>query len=330
MPPTRRKRKASNGTTEPKAKRAKPQRDSPQSTQDAASPAPEKPCYLERLPDELLLHILKKVDFLDIIQTSRSLSFTSRRLNRVANDVLYEWIPSHRVSFIKFLRSIISNRELAARVKSITYTQDCCFPFSEPPTSKDRRELRESLKNLSIPAKDRAGWEFFYMSAERVDLLTLIMLHTPNLQSFNMRGGPHVSRRTPFNMRRHVSSCEELLLDASRGEQVGKTPTYQHLHTLRMSARGLSTRDVYAILNLPSLKDCALDYINIVVDDGMFLVAEPASSSVQKLTIGSSFVPSEVIAQFIIACRALKHFEMWHTSMEYMHHFVSKIDYPKI
>ena len=174
MPPPNRKRKPSTTAQQrqPATKRAKAKahKEAPTSTTSAAN---DKPSYLEELPDEVLLLTLEYVPLQDR-KTYYNLSLTSRRLNGVANEFLYSKFQSFSAPPLKFLRTIIANPELAARVKILTW--DFVSPTGRrgsvpKPSSGDSRLLRESLKRLDVPAADRAGWTRLYSRGDWSSLL---------------------------------------------------------------------------------------------------------------------------------------------------------------
>lgn len=307
-----------------KSSRRKPAKPEHEPVHDA-SPVPNAPPYLDLLPDELLLCVLEHLDAQYILSKARIQQFyniclTSRRLNRLGNNFLYEEFDSRIWTHpAKFLRTIIGNKDLASRVKTMWWhfeMLDRNWKDSFMPSSTDRRQLRESLKNLRI--RDRAVLEDQYCQGRLSQLFMLALLHTPNVRQLVVNDDTPSYRHIP-RICYQATSYINLLSNAAKGTPVGLSPVYSHLHSLHIRMGDMVLEDLLAIFRLPSLQKLILIGINGARDPTHHDLLESLrdTSPVTELTVLDSFLDSHTLAHLISACRELRNFVFVYNSRIY-------------
>ncbi|KAH7135055.1 hypothetical protein B0J11DRAFT_151140 [Dendryphion nanum] len=288
------------------------------------SPRVESP--LENLPDELLLVILSHVgedtrsafSIKSRRKTYYNLSLTSRRLNRAANDYLYEVFDCRVEQSQPFLRTLIANPQLSLRVKSITWVSE--YPWRNPPaagkpSSSCTRILRERLKDMDII--DRASIIKDYTSDHPGDMLSLAILFAPNLRELAISD---YSWGTSGDMGKWPTAKRyglPLLLNSVNGSSIGKLPSYQHLHTLTIRLGPNSINDLYPVFRLPALRILSFEDIHASgVGNGSITNPAVGFSSIEDLSCGKSYVASSVLSDLILSCRALRRFDYAYCSWQ--------------
>jgi hypothetical protein len=234
---------------------------------------------------------------------------TSKRLNRTANECLYEsYSCSPYDPPFAFLRSIIGNPELAARVKKLDWKFNMMIPHSSDETStSDRRLLRENLKQLRIPASERGSWEKLYRNGDMADWLKLAIRLTPNLRELDALDFTPTNYDVP--RARYESNYIQCLVSTINNPLMGSLPACHHLHTLRIGMGGMKLVDIYGLFSLPSLRSLDLVAVNAGTSDIPESLSQSrnALSAVTHLQIMQSRVTSEALAVLMNACHGLKH-----------------------
>jgi hypothetical protein len=265
---------------------------------------------LENLPDEVLLlimeHLGAKSENRQMLYYNMSL--TSRRLNRAANECLYESFDTWEGDSGKFTRTLIQNAALAARVKILRWNCDIhALSYRRPkltkPTSSDCCQLRESLQRLGIPTESRPQWLQLYSGSASTDLLSVALLHTPNLKELMVNNS--VVQSSDGYLR---------LLEHGMNELLGTGfPDYSKIQTVAIIMGKSRLDDIYPLFSL--LRLSSLTIVDLCKDykhsppEGSVLpsVRNPRTSfsSITNLTIANSYISSEAIVELVSSCRAL-------------------------
>lgn len=344
MPRASRKRKAPPARQQPSPKRPKIKPTDTVLTKAAQPPsASGELSFLEKLPDELLLIILRHCLDMNWVSDGKgpcyNLALTSRRLNGPANEILYEAYEARNTSPpLKFVRTIIANPKLAGKVKRLAWAFEM-MPTRrgtkrrelEKPSSRDRRMLRESLKTFDMPAKDRSAWEQTYSSGELADLLKLTVLHTPNLRKLDVMD--YTRTHSGVAPSKYQKSYLELLIKATNGKTPMNAPAYEQLSELSIEMGGMKLPELYGVLGLPSLQKLTLKGVYADTRDNTGFINNPrtAFSPITELVIEDSFIASEALSELILSCRELKVLRTTYSSRAYLRFQpVAKIDYTQI
>lgn len=275
------------------------------------------PSYIDNLPDEILLVVLEYLDAsyiycVERIRQFQHICLTTRRLNRLSNNFLYEEFDSRYWRHpAKFLRTIIGNTDLASRVKTLYWAFDMENPHYTDvyePTSAEQRHLRESLKRLNI-STDRAELVDRYRKGDLGQLLKLAMLHTPNLRYLIVDDNTPSYRHVP-RICYQEKSYLQLLGNAAQGTPVGNSPLYTHLHSLHIRMGDMWPEDLFPIFRLPSLRKIHIAGINWkgAPPDHELLMGLADTANVTDLMITESFADTQTLTHLIAACRSLKKF----------------------
>ncbi|KAF2021290.1 hypothetical protein BU24DRAFT_404317 [Aaosphaeria arxii CBS 175.79] len=280
-------------------------------------------CYLESLPDEILLRILSLVPGYPFQKRKAyyNMSLTSRRLNRTANNFLYEWFNG-RLSpgrSARFLKTLFANPELARFVKNITWQLNTPISHSivtaapPQPTSADCRALRESLKALGVT--DRSAWVKDFSSGQSPDLLRLAMLHAQNLHTLCIEDDTPNSYYAQFYPSR-IDYTPKIITMLTNGltDRPLYAQRFEHLRILRLRLAGMTLEQIYPVLRLPMLEELLLQEVHTCPITFDKIETDTRFSSVSRLIILHSFIASSSLAILMNACRSLTHLHFVYTA----------------
>ncbi|KAF1996989.1 hypothetical protein P154DRAFT_537502 [Amniculicola lignicola CBS 123094] len=309
---SRRKRRGSPPPAAPPVKKSRAsQRIAKRKSVEALRPAPpthDNETYIDRLPDEVLLLVLEQLRPCCCRTRPRkdfhSLSLTSRRLGRLANNFLYEFFDSDTHDNARFTRTLIANPDLASRVKSMYWSIE---PHAYPPmpkekyipTDKDKREFRQSVRQLGMP--NRGICLQLYQDGKVQDLFTVSLIHTPNIRELAIQD------KSLANMNAaHTILQRELLgpiLKAAQNKPVGNLPTYNQLSVLDIQMPYMRLEEVVQLFRLKSLRKLTLDGVN--ASQTIDIAWDMHTSGVRELIILHSCIDSGALAQLVNLCKQL-------------------------
>ncbi|KAF2734660.1 hypothetical protein EJ04DRAFT_523495 [Polyplosphaeria fusca] len=335
MPPTRSSARKRAGTTSPLAKpagkRQKPSRKAGRrkTKPNSSSSIRNEWAYLDKLPNELLLLILEQIGLEDCpchecahyeaLYTYRSLARTNKHLSAVAMEFLYKsfrtrrQVPGGHVRPGKFLTTLIANPTLANNVHRVRWevNETSRFPYLWDllgdgqvyrPSGKDKNRLRSSLTRLGIPGVARRPWTDKYNRSTAVDELSVLLLHTPNIQKL------HVVDLYPMA---HIQARKDtrgtflpLLMNAVNGQPLPGAPSFEKLSALHLAVGRCSLHNVRHLFALPGLRRLKLQYVQAYQPK---FIPDPAMSSrVEELRLYDADVDSDSLCALINMCEKLK------------------------
>ncbi|KAL2014484.1 hypothetical protein VTN00DRAFT_2009 [Thermoascus crustaceus] len=201
------------------------------------------------LPLEIFLIILHyvaggnpdKLDYYD--QFPSNLCLINRRWHAVAVPQLYSRVENHGEPWLKrslwrFLRTVISNAELAALVRTVDFPQKYTYQGKDKDRFKEAERLYSENREIVQKAISQAGLEGSSSSLEseiheglqRDDqrpLIALILAHLPNLTTLQI----HVQKSDPF-LEAILFRAVGLSPDAQLDIGTGTVPTSRALQNL--------------------------------------------------------------------------------------------------
>jgi hypothetical protein len=208
---------------------------------------------LNDLPDELILEILHYLPGIDLdnfqLPTLLSLALTSRRLYRVVVEKIYLSYDSHFCEPYLFLRTLISNPQLADLVQNLNMTQG---PQSHRgnvpylPTAQDKKVIKGGMRALAVP-----GWKDWTAdcNGDRITnepVHNAILLHTPNITSLRVEDVARVEKRCP--------AWFELISKASVGTLTEHTHRFEYLRSIKVDVRSATLSQLAPLFRLQSLR----------------------------------------------------------------------------
>jgi len=149
------------------------------------------PSLLESLPLELFLQIISYCHDDSSQKALYALSLTNRKLNRLVTPTLYEIYRSSRY-YYKYVRTLVTSPELAARVKTLCWKLGLRDPDArsypnEVASKMDDYKLPFTMKLASII---RGGWRE-QCGEVLPSYLCVALMHTPNVERLFVRDHTH-------------------------------------------------------------------------------------------------------------------------------------------
>jgi len=208
---------------------------------------------LHHLPDELILQVLDYLPGINLnhfqLPTLINLALTSRRFYRIVIGTVYARYNSHFCEPYTFLRTMVSNSQLAEFVHDVNITFGLwihCRGRRYLPTAKDKKAIKEALRTLGT--SDWKEWATQCNEDRSNDeaLQTAILLHTPNVTSLSVLDGlsDRSRRRTWF----------DLISKAAAGTLSEQTHRFEHLRSIKVDTRTSSLFDLAPLFRLQSLR----------------------------------------------------------------------------
>ncbi|KAF2247382.1 hypothetical protein BU26DRAFT_400333, partial [Trematosphaeria pertusa] len=273
------------------------------------------------LPDELLLDILAYLPCLDLehfqLPALINLSLTNRRLHGLVSSKLYAAYNSFFCKPYPFLRTVISDRHLAKKVRSLTFNYGSgvhCERESYHSSVSDKKIIKEGLKELEIP-----GWKSWATDCnddgvEQELLYATILMHTPDVTSLDIDDGS-VSYKTPKWL--------ELIRWAVSGARFGHMHQFSRLNSIRIHVAHLKLRHLAPVFRLPSLREFQIIGLIEIGQrkgraDSLRRLIPTGASSIEALSLRSSFVNIDILSVLLNSVRTLKRFEYQHSEDRYL------------
>ncbi|EMD69492.1 hypothetical protein GGP41_001345 [Bipolaris sorokiniana] len=220
----------------------------------AASPSRKQNLHatINGLPDELILEILEYLSDAETpkkkISNALSLACTSRRFYRIAIAKAYALFDPRDCNAYLFLRTLISNPQLAALVQHVTrVTQD---DYSNPryePTAQDKRVIKKAVQALEI-----RHWRKWVDKCNNdpgsYEVLTgIILLHLPNVQTIGYAG---------YDRSKSLANAPDwvFLMNKALSCETGKIHRFENLQTVTVHALDLQLFTLAPLFRFQSLR----------------------------------------------------------------------------
>ena len=284
------------------------------------------------LPDELILEILEYLPCLDQedfqLLSLVSLSRTNRRLHNLVVEKLYASFDSFFCAPYPFLRSVMSDQQLAARIRSMTFkygVQVHAERAPYQPSAADKKIIKEGLKKvLGVPAWKAWASDCNDPGAEQELLYATILMHTPNVVALDIDDG-----NVPYKIPKWL----DLIRWVVNGSHVDRLHRFTHLKSIRIDVWFLKLRHLAPIFRLQSLRRVRMVGL-IDANEAeerktteLERLVPPASSPVEELSFRDSFVDIGALSTVLGYIRGLKHFEYGHTDEKWDSHGRASEDY---
>lgn len=275
---------------------------------------------LTSLPDELLLAILEYLPGIELrdfqLPTLVNLSLTDHRLRQIVIEKIYATYDSHFCEPYLFLRTLISNPQLAMLVKHVDITYGSWAHRDRArfmATARDKKIVKEGMRVLSLPGwKDWAA-ECNDFEAEIETVHTAVLMHTPNITSLIVHdawvpdhGGP---------------KWIDLLKKVTLGTKLGSVHNFQHLRSVRVDMSHRFLKQLAPLFRLQTLRRLdlreVLDYNSGASQSGTELqrLIPRASNNIEDLHLELYFLQMEVLDVLLASPRRLKSFK-YHTAFD--------------
>ncbi|KAF2006366.1 hypothetical protein P154DRAFT_559440 [Amniculicola lignicola CBS 123094] len=242
------------------------------------------------------------------LATLLPLSSTCHRLHSLVAEKLYSDYDSALASPYLFLRTVISNPNIARLVRSVSFQPDYVYHDGprrkfRHPTVSDRGIIKSGLKALGL-----SGWKSWATHCnEGVNqeyILATILMYTTNVKTVDYRRGYGVS----------VPQWLTLIKSVTSRNPFGQPHDFAHLQSVQIDAQSLGSSQLAPLFRLPSLRHLRLENLedlNTVEQISGTLPKwslAPRSSSLEELSLPSCFVHSRNLAAILNACHHLKVF----------------------
>lgn len=282
----------------------------------SSPPKHENPgrAWLNDLPEELLIEIFEcftihVIEGRDIIKTFRrgyveniarlnlrnlrNLCYTSRRLYRIGQSILYKRCIA-RMDMYSYVRTIITNPQLAAHVKSLfwnTITQ------SKPGPAKNEvtQELQKYDHHFAIESALTIEREWQWGLGETLDAyITTILMYAQNIEHIcvldNKIMGLNIAERRKW-------------LEPIR---LGVPHQFQQLKSADITMTSLLLDDAQSLMMLPSLRKLRISQ-SIDMGTGSWSLGLKVSN-VERLEIHRCFIETGNMTKMVGSCRSLRSF----------------------
>jgi hypothetical protein len=268
------------------------------------------------LPEELLLSILHYLPGIDLehfqLASLVGLSRTNRRFHRLVANELYASYNSYFCEPYLFLRTVITNADLANLVQHIDITYGKWAHRERErymATAQDKKAVKEGLKALGIP--DWKNWvtDCNTNSVELDILHTAILMQTPNISSINIRDGQIGNFLGP-----KIPKWIDLFRRANFKTSLGNMHQFQNLRTLRIEVDELSLSQLAPIFRTPSLRK--LHFKSLIeynrggeqADAILRYLIPQRCNNLEELQLEQSVLHTDVIDAIVRSARSLKTF----------------------
>jgi hypothetical protein len=145
-------------------------------------------CNIDTLPDELLFEIINQV-FLDDVDDVWTISFTNRRLHRVAKEILYSSYSTRDAIPGLFIRTLASSPDLERCVQQVEWEYEGhAFKFPEQLTTAELRHITERVGFDKVGRREVVGesrirkLNTWLADHGREDQFNIFMLFTPRVK----------------------------------------------------------------------------------------------------------------------------------------------------
>jgi hypothetical protein len=280
------------------------------------------------------LHYLPGIDSDNFqLPTLLGLALTSRRLYRIAIEKIYVAYDSHFCEPYLFLRTLVSNPQLAGLVQDLNLTQGqrmLSDTVSYEPTARDKKTIKEGMRTLAIP-----GWKDWVADCnDRITDVTVhntILLHAPNITSLRVEDVARVDTRCP--------AWVDIVSKASVGTLSGHTHRFEHLRKISVDVRSANLNQLAPLFRLQTLNRLQLREISepgmgncvncdkchgekIQIVPRLRRLIPEACNNVEELILEHTFYCSSILRVLLASPRQLKSFKydvsLDHMSEEYI------------
>lgn len=266
------------------------------------------------LPDELIVNILDYVPGVNMgdfqLPTLLSLSRVNRRLRNIVIESLFQTYDSHFCEPYTFLRTVITNPQLANFVRNVDITNGTMAHADRKPyraTAQDKKIIKEGLRKLEMP-----DWKVWAMICNELnpDLETLhaaILMHVPNITSLFVHSTGFVETQK--------AKWLELLQVASNTMTPQRAHSFQHLRSIRFEANGISVMRMAPLFRLPSLRQLSIiGGVHYILSSSETIsklkrMISPAGNDIEVLHLEQSFYHRNILSVLLASPRQLKEFE---------------------
>jgi hypothetical protein len=271
---------------------------------------------IDDLPEELLLEILHYLPGIDLensqLASLVSLSSTNKRFHRLVAKDLYRTYNSHFCEPYLFLRTVITNADLASHVEyaDLTYGTWAHRQLKRYTASaQDKKIIKEGLKALGM-----ANWKTWATDCNtnlvEVDTLhTAILMHIPNIYSLNITDGQIADShgtKSPKWM--------DLFRRADHGTSVGRMHRFENLRTIRIEVDELTLTKLAPVFRTPSLRKLHLKGLLEYHAGGhhseqiLQHIIPPRYNNLEEIRLEDSAVQIDALGVLIASARSLKTF----------------------
>lgn len=273
---------------------------------------------MDDLPDELILEILTYLPGIDLdhyqLETLRSLSLTNKRFHRIVTANLFSTYDSHFCDPYLFLRTMISNPQLAACVKEVKISYRGTVPRNGLRTlanAQDKKIIKEGMRALGIPAWKSWAADCNAQNADNDVIPSAILMLTCNVESLAVQESWFEQRAEP--------SWIELLRRASTGTNPGRVHQFEHLQSVQVNANRLKLTQLAPLFRLQSIRQLHIkdpynhDLINARSLTALQRALPACCSNLEEFHLEQACLNMDVLGVLLAAPRALKDFkyEIW-------------------
>jgi len=269
------------------------------------------------LPDELILHIIDYLLAIDIpdsqLPTLLNLALASRRLHRIVIEKIYENFDSRFTDPYMFLRTIISNPQLADLVQDVSIDFAGSIRSRYHRTARDKKIVKEGLRALATPGwKD---WATECNETKKCDdaVYKAILCFTRNIRSLQLE-----ARNTDAPSR--SAAWFEIFSKTASGILSDQAHGFQQLRSVTIDGTSATPIQLASLFQLESLQTLKLRDINnsmseYAVSFNLKRLLPQASSNLENLYLKGNFYPESILNIFLASPRQLKYFEYHPTSV---------------
>jgi hypothetical protein len=259
---------------------------------------------LNDLPDELIVGILDYLPGIDLrhfqLLTLASLSLVNRRFNHIVADRLYAAYDSFFCTPYPFLRTVMSNPDLASHIKSISFNYGLEVHEERGlyvPSISDRQLIKDSLKGLHMPKFDWKLWasECNDRHVDQELIYATILLYTPNVTRLEIDDG--VPIKTPGRLPWWLHNFRKIV----NGVDFGRAHRFQQLRSIRVDVSYLRLRHLAPLFR-----------------EELQRLFPSRASLIDELHMEMSFVEDDILEVLISGINKLKVFQYWSSTDQYM------------
>jgi hypothetical protein len=282
---------------------------------------------LNDLPDELIVEVLDYLPGINLrhfhLLTLASLSLVNRRFNHIVAERLYAAYDSFFCTPYPFLRTVMSNPDLASHIKSISFNYGLQVHEERGlylPSISDRQLIKDSLKGLHIPKFDWKQWASA-CNDRHVDqelIYATILLYAPNVTRLEIDDGVPIktAARLPwwlYNFRKLVN-----------GVDFGRVHKFQCLRSIRVDVSYLKLRHLAPLFRLRSMRKVTLvglfewTSVGEATKEELQRLYPSRASLIDELHMEMSFVEDDILKVVISSINKLKVFQYWSSTDHYM------------
>lgn len=274
------------------------------------------PVTITDLPDELLLAILQYLPGIDLanfqLPTLISLSRVNRHFHDLVAAVLYATYNSYFCEPYLFLRSIISNADLARHVRyvDITYGENAHEQRKRyVPNAQDKKAIKDGLRASGI-----ANWKMLasLCNTDHVELesiYTAIIMQTPKISSMIIHAGWLRSYGESGN-----PDWVDLFKKANLRTSPGLMHKFENLRSLTVELFELRLSQLAPALRTPSLRKLSLkglvehEYGDRNTEQALRKLIPCRCNNIEELYIKQSILKNNILAVLVGASQHLKAF----------------------